>query len=352
MCIIIAKPINVSLPSKEILQNCFLNNPDGAGLMYSHGGNVHIIKGLMKIENLLSEIELIKLKFDIDKISMIIHFRIGTQGKNNMENTHPFPITEHIEKITSNRIKCNVGVAHNGIISLTHNYYESEHSDTVLFVRDYLSCLINTPKFYKNTKMVRIIEKLANSKLAFLSNDGHITTMGIFINNEGVLYSNSTYNFSKTNYAYGYDNYTNDYENAYGYVYNKGEDKSIKIEKIKDCKITQIGSVYSHVFNGYDYLYPIKNNNMQTLLNRRNEQIKIEEGDNSYYVGTEGDIYGYSSAYKKYYLISELKLYDSKQNIVKGIWETGVSKYCVINNILKVDFKVFLKIKGKVKNDI
>ena len=33
MCIIVYKPAGKRLPSENILKNCFINNPDGAGIM-------------------------------------------------------------------------------------------------------------------------------------------------------------------------------------------------------------------------------------------------------------------------------------------------------------------------------
>ena len=45
MCIIVIKPQNVAFPSKEILKNCFTQNPDGAGFMYPANHKVMIEKG-------------------------------------------------------------------------------------------------------------------------------------------------------------------------------------------------------------------------------------------------------------------------------------------------------------------
>ena len=42
MCIIAIKPAGVKLPADTTLENCWYNNPDGAGFMYAAGGTVHI----------------------------------------------------------------------------------------------------------------------------------------------------------------------------------------------------------------------------------------------------------------------------------------------------------------------
>lgn len=320
MCIIVVKPENVSLPSKEILETCFKNNSDGAGFMYSYKGNVFITKGFMSIEELLIEIDKLAKEIVIDKISMVFHFRIGTQGKNNMENTHPFPISEDIEKITARKIKCNVGVVHNGIISLTRSYYEAEHSDTVLFVRDYLSCLIDNNKFYKNPKMVRIIDKLANSKLAFLSSDGHVTTIGDFNTKDGILYSNYTYTASK-------------------YDYRGWEDERF------DCnysKSTSTNSNYSFITHGYDYLSLVDSKEEIYMLDKDNTFIDILPED--IYIGTDGFVYGRVKQEFAYifYLIEGAKIYDYNAKIVKSVYVNGVSKYMNIKTINKLSYSEFL----------
>ena len=60
MCIIATKPSEVSI-SKEILQNCFENNNDGAGFMFSNNGilfayfNVVTWPHLLNIPGILSD---------------------------------------------------------------------------------------------------------------------------------------------------------------------------------------------------------------------------------------------------------------------------------------------------------
>ena len=45
MCVICYKPKGIAFPEERILQNCFDNNPDGAGFMWPENGKVHIRKG-------------------------------------------------------------------------------------------------------------------------------------------------------------------------------------------------------------------------------------------------------------------------------------------------------------------
>ena len=51
MCIIAIKPKNIDLPNKEYLENCFINNDDGAGFMYTKNNKVYIYKGYMDFDS-------------------------------------------------------------------------------------------------------------------------------------------------------------------------------------------------------------------------------------------------------------------------------------------------------------
>lgn len=53
MCIIVAKPAGIDLPSRSTLMNCFNHNHDGAGFMYADGKEVTVMKGFFTFEELL-----------------------------------------------------------------------------------------------------------------------------------------------------------------------------------------------------------------------------------------------------------------------------------------------------------
>lgn len=319
MCIIVAKPENICMPSKDVLKNCFSNNRDGAGLMYAYKGAVYISKGFMTFEDLDAEVDALSKKFDIDKISMVLHFRIGTQGRNDEANTHPFPVSDEIEKLTAKKIVCNTGVAHNGIISLTRSYYSTDYSDTVLFVRDYLSCLVESPTFYKKPKMLKVIDKLAGSKLAFLSNDGHITTIGNFINHEGVMYSNATYSYGRSTVTYS-NGYNYDYDDNYYNNYNRGAYGASSVP----------ATTYQ---SNYKYLSPIRDDDKFYLMDKEFEWVQIYEG--KYFLADDGKVYGFDSSTNKYVVVDGLRLYDDGSKPVVSKYEQGVSKYALIDNTRK-----------------
>lgn len=229
MCIVVYKKIGLSLPSREILKNCFINNRDGAGFMYNHKGKVIIEKGFMTWEAFDVALASVEKKIDVKKCGMVLHFRITTQGGTNQECTHPFPLSSNMDDLKLLRTTSDIGVAHNGIISLTTTYTKVDYSDTMKFITDYLSLIISNKNYYKNKNTLKLIANLVGSKLAILDMDGHCELIGDFIEDKGIYYSNSSYTESKkytsSLFNYSWDNNEDiDYwETFYNYKTNEYE---------------------------------------------------------------------------------------------------------------------------------
>lgn len=216
MCIIAYKPKGEKLPNRKTLQNCYDNNPDGAGFMYDYKGEVRIEKGFMTSESFFTALEKLERKIDIKSISLVLHFRIGTQGANDKKNCHPFPISNNSIDLCATKISAHVGLAHNGIIPTFSKALEKHFSDTHLFVRDFASLIMKTPQYYLDEGIVKALDVIAQSKLAILSNDGYVQLIGSFEQHEGIFYSNSTYK----------ENYSNLYRSAgYGAMYGDWGDE-------------------------------------------------------------------------------------------------------------------------------
>lgn len=341
MCIIIAKPQNIPMPPEKTLENCFSNNPDGAGYMYCHKGSVHIAKGFMTIRSLKESLSDLSKKVNLDKVAMVLHFRIGTQGRNDEGNTHPFPISDDITKLTKNSLKCNVAVAHNGIISLTSSYYSKDYSDTVIFVRDYLSCLIEKPNFYKNPNRIKVIDKLADSKLCFLSNDAHITTIGTFTEDKGVLYSNGTYTYSRYSYSSAYGSQTR--YNAYGYGYNDEYDDDYT--KVYPKTSERESSLPSNIFaKTWAYVEEVKIDSDVFLVDEETNS-KILTLPNKYYVDDEGIVYGYRKAIDSWWTLRGVEAYigGAKYRKIAGWSKDNV--YLRLSNVGVISNKLFLTLE-------
>lgn len=100
MCIIILRPAGRPLPTDDTMRNCWESNPDGGGLMWSHGGGLFTIKGLMSLE----EMKAAAARIPVEAVAAY-HFRIGTHGAKNAENTHPWIID------------ATSALMHNGVLS-------------------------------------------------------------------------------------------------------------------------------------------------------------------------------------------------------------------------------------------
>ncbi len=191
MCIIAAKPANVKMPSMEQLKIMWENNPDGAGIMYAKNNKVQISKGFMTWEEYEAFMKKLQKREELDKLSVIMHFRIKTHGAINPECTHPFPLTDSIAKLGKREIKCNIGVAHNGIIDITPRKGLSDTMEYIVSQLDPLNKAL--PTFLKNKHALQMIANAIESKMAFLTSKGEITLIGEFEEKNGIKYSNHSY---------------------------------------------------------------------------------------------------------------------------------------------------------------
>ena len=172
MCIAILKPQG-KIISKETLQICFDNNPDGCGFAYPVGNDV-VIKKFMKFDDFYKEYE------KYQHLTNLIHFRIATHGAVEIDNCHPF--------VLNNRM----ALIHNGIIT---GYGDKKtKSDT----RDFIDRVIGNIswKMWKNPSFCELVgNTIGYSRFAILDKTG-----GYVIINEnkgewadGCWFSNTSY---------------------------------------------------------------------------------------------------------------------------------------------------------------
>lgn len=244
MCIAIAKPIGAKCPSLETLRNCWDSNDDGAGFAFNDNGVVVIRKGFMTWDAFESAWLKYNKKYDFTNKGVLIHFRISTSMSVTPENTHPFPLVADTSYLQKPESKAEYAVIHNGIISMTCAKARQERttSDTLVFVRDYLSLIAQNRAWFRRHFNIELVEKLIDSKMAILNAAGDIIMTSGFTEDNGVFYSNSTYKIARvrhgsycaTNsrnnnyYNYGGSYAWNDYDDyddttyGYGYGYNQG----------------------------------------------------------------------------------------------------------------------------------
>lgn len=196
MCVICVKPAGVDLPPEFVMHNMWTNNDDGAGFMWAKDNEVYIAKGFMTYDDFTKAINQLREEEDTKALPMVLHFRIGTHGGNTPGNTHPFPIVSDFETMRRLRMTWPIAIAHNGIIPIATT--STDVSDTMEYVASQLSPLWKgLPDFYLNKNILEMIENAIGSKMAILSGDGVITTIGNFIMDErsGCLFSNSSYSY-------------------------------------------------------------------------------------------------------------------------------------------------------------
>lgn len=238
MCVIIAKLKDSKLPSKESLQNCFENNPDGAGFMYTNEeGRVIIDKGYMEFNKFYKRYKKLCKRFDDFKgKNLVIHMRISTAGGIRKENTHPFPLTNDFKKMKYLYSKCNVGVVHNGIISEaspSKNMESQGINDTMVFIKGYLYPIYKKwKKCFEDEAFKKGIEIISNSKFAILDKNDNLYMIGAFQKFEEVYYSNDSYKYSipyRSYISYSYGDYDYEYEK-----YSKNKKGSEDEELLED----------------------------------------------------------------------------------------------------------------------
>lgn len=209
MCIIVYKPKGADFPKKKVLEQCFINNDDGAGFMYADGQKVHIRKGFMTFEKFYQALQDTIKKVGGRKLPYVLHFRISTQAGVSPEITHPYPLSDRLADMKKLKCKSNIGIAHNGIIPLTSNFKSKKANDTMEFITEYLSLIIRNRNYYEDKKTLALIEKLTDSKLAILDGRGHCELIGEFVEEDGNFFSNHTYlpiyeSCHLAQYGYGY----------------------------------------------------------------------------------------------------------------------------------------------------
>ena len=190
MCIICVSKSGVRQPTVTELNTMFRNNPDGAGYMVARHGMVSISKGYMDFGEFLNAV---RREHFTERDSVVYHFRISTQAGVNPEMTHPFPLSNRLERMEKLDTTCRIGVAHNGVIRLTADPDNRRYSDTALFITQYLRVLIQRREDLRDRRVLDTVWNLAQSKFAIMDGGGYVATVGEFLNQDGLLFSNARY---------------------------------------------------------------------------------------------------------------------------------------------------------------
>lgn len=187
MCVICVSPAGVPQPDEKTIRLMFENNPDMAGYMVARKKSVEIHKGYVDVNDLLTDLH--SEAFTSEDV-VVYHFRISTQGYS-INMSQPFPVTRNDVLLKRLDVSADMGVAHNGIISLTSNG-NTEYSDTALYIRDYIAPRIQAGQTLTRG-FVNTVENEAGGRLAFLHKSGRVVLTGEWIYKGGLYYSNDTF---------------------------------------------------------------------------------------------------------------------------------------------------------------
>lgn len=217
MCIAITSPKNNPIPTDEILKTCFRNNSDGAGFAFNTDNNqVKIVKGFMDFDSFITAFHEYDKKYCFQERGVLIHCRIGTSGKTikgghcDPSCTHPFSISSKDKHLKKLNFTSDYAVVHNGIINLCADS-KSDLSDTMIFIKKYLSRLSTNRNWFYNKNNIELIYDIIDSKMAILNGNGDIAyTPGFHKADDGNYYSN--YSYKESSYGF-YDDWYSEYFN-------------------------------------------------------------------------------------------------------------------------------------------
>lgn len=121
MCLLVKQPSTTAF-TDDFLKDVYTKNSDGFGIMYADDGKVHVYKCLPA--NAQDFIDFYRQH--AEGRDCVWHARMKTHGDIDMENCHPYRVTD------------DIWLAHNGILQ-SGNHLDKTKSDTWHFIRNILS---------------------------------------------------------------------------------------------------------------------------------------------------------------------------------------------------------------------
>jgi predicted glutamine amidotransferase len=189
MCIAILNQNNEL--SFETIENSWYNNPQGAGMLYTDK-NINTLRSYKSFDLYDFYRNYLEVLDEAKNGTVILHFRIATQGVKGYDNLHPF-INQ----------KANLGFVHNGIISQFVNH-KSPKSDTAIF-NDRIVSFLDETFIDDNQRQYTMAEFVRSyNKLIFMNNFGDTC---IINEKEGIWEGNNWYSndsYCTANMYYGH----------------------------------------------------------------------------------------------------------------------------------------------------
>jgi hypothetical protein len=184
MCIAIYQSPGCKLPKEQMVES-WKSNPDGGGFAYFNEHGDIVIEKDMTLDGMLYKYECAVDRY-AQSSPFAVHFRIATHGGVNIDNCHPFRVSEQTALI------------HNGIIPVLFASKTDPRSDTKVFVDDYLPKL--PADWMDDESLMDLVETyIGASKLVILSSAGKYDSYianesaGHWSEDEKFWYSNGSY---------------------------------------------------------------------------------------------------------------------------------------------------------------
>ena len=178
MCIAVLNKTGII--QKDTFDIMYENNTDGIGFAFADGTNVQIYKTLKDVDKLYEQYA---TKRKNNKYPFLIHARIKTHGKTDLQNVHPFLVFK------------DMALIHNGIVDAPN--VEPSKSDTWHLVQ-WIRCLKNPYNIFVDGSMESAwMDVMVGSynKVAVLRGNGQYKIFGEKLGhwNKKNWYSNNTY---------------------------------------------------------------------------------------------------------------------------------------------------------------
>lgn len=179
MCLIIIKPAGKEIPP-HVIESARTYNPDGFGIMSGGVAKRWKHRTVPQIRALLEKHQ--------DK-DAALHFRMATDGKVSVANSHPF------------KLRNGSYLMHNGILSAYRTDKGAAKSDTRLFIETFANPVIAKHGSIPKKKLEK---EIVGNAMAIMARDGVISTYGnTWPEHYGLRFSNeyawdAPYDYTKT----------------------------------------------------------------------------------------------------------------------------------------------------------
>jgi predicted glutamine amidotransferase len=176
-------------PKNGALESLFSYNSDGVGVMYKNKKGLRVRK---IVPTTIQDVDTFLLSLPDDDRNLAIHFRMATHGDINLDNCHPYAVTE------------TVAMMHNGVLS-TGNAADKSRSDTWHFINDYLRQTVEAfPGIIHQEQFNKLVARyIGNNRFVYMDENGgmsHVNKKQGF-EHDGMWFAN-TYSFDASTVGY------------------------------------------------------------------------------------------------------------------------------------------------------